>query len=188
MLKRTLLTLTLTAAVSPPFAHAQEPPPADYAYADVLQLAPPPAQPAPAPRPMAEANIRLDLTISITDQRGTALLPAKTATIHVVDRDNGRIRMGRSANTTPITDVAVIPTPVLNVDAQPIVMPGGRVRVNLSLEYRPGGPEADKLEPIHINERVSAIVDDGKPIVISQTTDPASERVVKVELKATILK
>ena len=187
MLKRTLLTLTVTAAVSTPFAHAQEPPPADYAYADVQQAAPPP-QPSPAQRQIPDpTNVRLDLTISVTDQRGTALVPAKTTSLHVVDRHDGRIRMGRSANTAPVATVAV-PVPVWNVDVTPTVMPGNRIRVTLSVEYRPGGPEAEKIEGIHINERVSAIVDDGKPIVISQATDPASDRVVKVELKATILK
>jgi hypothetical protein len=35
---------------------------------------------------------------------------------------------------------------------------------------------------------VSAVLEDGKPLVVSQTADPASDRQVKVELKATILK
>jgi hypothetical protein len=188
MLKRTLIALAAVAATAAPIVQAQDrPAPADGAS---LQAAPPPAQPAAAPRPlMGEANIRLELTISVTDPRGAALLPAKTATIHVVDRDNGRIRMGRSANSTPTADAAfAATTPVLNVDANPMVMMNGRVRVNLSFEYRPGGPEADKLEAIHINERLSAVVEDGKPMVVSLTTDPASDRTVKVELKATIVK
>jgi hypothetical protein len=183
MLKRMLIALAVTAASAGPVVQAQERPAADYAGGPSLQ-----SVPQSAPRPMGETNIRLDLTISVTDQRGAALLPAKTATIHVVDRDNGRIRMGRSANSAPTPDAAFVTTPVLNVDANPMVMPTGRVRVNLSFEYRAGGPEADKLEPIHINERLSAIVEDGKPMVVSQTTDPASDRNVKVELKATILK
>lgn len=79
-------------------------------------------------------------------------------------------------------------TPVLNIDASPNVVSGGRVRVGISFEYRPGGPEAEKMPSIHINERVSAILEDGKPLLISQTADPASDRIVKVELKATILK
>ena len=62
------------------------------------------------------------------------------------------------------------------------------MRVRLNLEYRPAPSEIGQTEPIHINEVVSAILEDGKPLVVSQTTDPASDRVVKVELKATIVK
>ena len=39
-----------------------------------------------------------------------------------------------------------------------------------------------------MNERVSGTLDDGNPMVISQTSDPSTDRIVKVELKATILK
>ena len=42
--------------------------------------------------------------------------------------------------------------------------------------------------PFTSAKRVSAILEDGKPTVVSQTADPASDRVVKVELKATIVK
>ena len=163
--------------------------------ADSTQAAQPP-KPPPAPEREAPArymadptNIRIDLTITITDQRGTALWPAKSASIFVVDRDNARIRTGRTADSTPRPEnVSMPPSPVLNVDAQPTVLSGGRVRVGLSFEYRPGGAEAEKMQPVHINERLSAILENGKPMVVSQTADPASDRIVKVELKATILK
>lgn len=146
------------------------------------------AEPQP-PRPVPESNIRLELTITVTDQRGTAVLPSKTASIFVVDRHNARIRTGRTADSTPQTvNVSMPPSPVLNVDATPTVLANGRVRVSLSFEYRPGGAEVEKFQPIHINERLSAILEDGKPMVVSQTADPASDRIVKVELKATILK
>jgi hypothetical protein len=146
-------------------------------------------RPTPAPHMPEPTNIRLELTITITDQRGTAVLPARTASIFVVDRDNVRIRTGRTADSTPRPEnVSMPPTPVLNVDAMATVLPRARVRVSLSFEYRPGGAEAEKMQPIHINERVSAILDDGKPLIVSQTADPASDRIVKVELKATILK
>jgi hypothetical protein len=77
--------------------------------------------------------------------------------------------------------------PLLKVDAQPELLSNGSVRVSLTLEYRPARSESDKLDPIHINERVGAILKDGKPTVVSQTADRASDRVVKVELRATIV-
>jgi hypothetical protein len=163
---------------------------AEYRQAAQMPKPQPAAEPpAPAPPVPEPANIRLELTITITDPRGTPLLPPRTASIFVVDRDSARIRTGRMADSTPRPEnVSMPPAPVLNLDAVVTVLPRARVRVGLGFEYRPGGPEADKMQPIHINERVSAILDDGKPLIVSQTADPASDRMVKVELKATILK
>ena len=143
----------------------------------------------PRPNPdFGNTNVRLDLTITVTDQRGTALLPPKTASLYVVDKDNGRIRMGQTATSTPQpANLHMPPTPVLNIDATPRLVTAGRIRVSLSFEYRPGA-DASKNDPIHVNERVSAILDDGKPMVVSQSSDPSTDRIVKVELKATILK
>jgi hypothetical protein len=165
---------------------------ADYAQAAQTPkpTAPPEREtPVPSARNTGEANIRLELTITVTDQRGTAILPPKTASIFVVDGQNARIRTGRTADSTPRPEnISMPPTPVLNVDARPMVVAGGRIRVSLSFEYRPGGADAEKFQPIHINEHLSAVLEDGKPLIVSQTADPASDRIVKVELKATILK
>jgi hypothetical protein len=35
---------------------------------------------------------------------------------------------------------------------------------------------------------VAALLDDGKPLVVSQSADPSSDRKVRVELKATIVR
>ena len=77
---------------------------------------------------------------------------------------------------------------MLNVDATPETLTNGRIRVHLGLEYRPASMDNDKGNPLHINERVSAVLEDGKPLVVSQSPDPASDRTVKVELKASIVK
>jgi len=133
-------------------------------------------------------NIRLDLTISVTDQRGVALWPAKVATLHAIDADRASIRVGQTSGAGPVNpSVAVEPTPILNIDAQPRLVGSGRVRVTVSFEYRPGA-EVGKGVPIHVNERLSAVLDDGKPVVVSQTPDPSADRIVKVELKASIVR
>lgn len=145
-------------------------------------------QPAPTPRPVPSATIRIELTITASDARGTVIGTPKTAVIHVVDRDNGRLRMGRSANTTSPPNIGS-PVPVLNVDVQPEILRDGRVRVGLSLEFRPEAlPEPEKNEPLHINQRLSAILEDGKPFVVAQSPDAGTDRSVKVQLKATIVK
>ena len=169
---------------------------------DAAAVQTPPAAPAAAGQaapnqpvartPQQLVNIRLDLTISITDQRGSAAAPPRVVTMYLVDRDPGRLRLGAGVMSVPrsVEGAAMVtpPKPLLNVDATPEILSNGRMRVRLNLEYRPAPSESDRTEPIHISEVVSAILEDGKPLVVSQTTDPASDRVVKVELKATIVK
>jgi len=162
----------------------------------------PPAAAAPAPQPAPNqptarqppqsVSIRLELSISITDPHGSSVAPTKAVTMYLVDRDAGRLRIGAGANSAARSAEGV-PTlpgsgPLLNVDALPEVLTNGRLRVSLTLEYRPARSESDKMDPIHINERVAAILEDGKPTVVSQTADPGSDRIVKVELKMTTVK
>jgi hypothetical protein len=123
------------------------------------------------------ANIRLDL--SITDQRGETPATPKIVTMIVADRETGRIRTGRGNLN-------------LNVDARPDLPREGRVRVFLTLEYRPqailaaGGASTE--EPMAISESLTVILEEGKPLVVSQSADPASDRKVRVELKATVMR
>ena len=126
-----------------------------------------------APRSAAQlANVRIELTV--TDQRGDAQAAPKTITMVVEDRQNGRIRTGRN-NTN------------LNVDGHPEILREGRIRLMLSLEYAPqDGP--DRAAPIPISESVTALLEDGKSLVVSQSADPTSDRKVRLEVKATIVR
>jgi hypothetical protein len=149
----------------------------------------PPARTEPvrseqAPRGPAQlANVRLELTIS--DQQGTAAAVTKTVTMVMADRGQGRIRTQGDIRTPqgyrPIT---------LNVDAIPEFTRDGRVRVQFTLEYRPTVGEGTTVETAqtNISETLTVLLEDGKPLVVSQSADPYTDRKVKVELKATILK
>jgi hypothetical protein len=119
------------------------------------------------------ANIRIELTI--IDQRADApAAAAKTLTLLVEDRKSGRIRTGRGNAT-------------LNVDASPEIVREGKIRVMLSLEYNPQD-SPDRAAPMPIQESVTAVLDDGKPLVVSQSADPSSDRRVRLELKASIVR
>ena len=137
------------------------------------------APPSPTANVAEPINIRLDLTISMMDAKGGLLLPAKTATLHVVHGDSGRIRMQNGTNDM---------LSYLNVDATPSLVDRERerIRVNVSLEYHPRPEEGNPT--FTVNERLSAVVPSGKQMIVSQTTDPGADRQVRVELKATILK
>lgn len=136
----------------------------------------PPATPAPqAPRAPAQlANIRLEVTIA--EQRDGTAVPARTVTMLLADRENGHVRT---------TQAGV----VLNVDARADIVHDGRIRVFFMMEYRTVAAEGERISPPLLNETVTSILEDGKPIVVSQSADPTSARSgVRVELKATIVK
>jgi hypothetical protein len=182
----TALTMTVSATTAqdqPPAPASQpgtKPKPAPAAEPGAFDLLPP-----NPPRPPAQlTNIRVELTI--TDQRGTAPAAAKTVSMLLADRFNGRVRTSGNvkvgAGFQPIT---------LNVDAQPEILRDGRIRVQVSLEYRAhsadSGPPED-AQPGGLVEQFSVILEDGKSMLITQSADPATDRKVRVEMKAAFVK
>jgi len=138
-------------------------------------------------------NVRVELTI--TDQRGDGTPVVKTVSMLASDRSWSRIRTGGELRTT----TGLFPV-ILNVDARPTLLTkdAHRARVELTIEYRPSAsqfpimasgdaPDVNKTTP-NINESISVILEDGKPMLISQSADPVTDRKVKVEVKATILR
>jgi hypothetical protein len=150
-----------------------------------------PAQTEPnAPREPAaigsNTNIRIELTI--TDQRAEGPAITKTVTATVSDRSMARIRTSGSVRT-PLGFREVI----LNVDATPqLVNVNGasKVKTSFTIEYRPVAAESDteRSSTPAINEMLTVVLEDGKPLVISQSADPATDRKVKVEAKVTIIR
>ena len=165
MLKRKLAMIAMTTLVLAAAVSAQQAAPQKPAAPDQAQ-SPPPARVA-----AQLANIRIEMTI--TDQRTDVQTSPKTVTLLVEDRHSGRIRTGRN-------NLAI------NVDASAEIVRDNRIRVLLSLEYTP--QDADKGSPMAISEAVATLLEDGKPLVVSQSADPSSDRKVRVELKATIVR
>jgi hypothetical protein len=118
-------------------------------------------------------NVRIDLTI--TEQREGLAPTPKTITMMIADRDRGQIRSGGSNEQ------------MLNVDAHPEIVQNGRVRVYLTFDYRAPRTDTDKAPPM-LTQSLSSILDDGKPLMISQWTEAGSSRTVKVELTADVQK
>jgi hypothetical protein len=155
---------------------------------------PPTEQPQtvlPREPPGQPVNVRLDLTI--TDQAGPGEPAKKTMSMIVADRAAGSIRtIGNNVRA------------MLNVDATPQILSNGSIRVILGLEYNPRqaagsgatakGPSGETVSVPEIpggsslNQRVTIVVEPGKPLVLSQAADPISDRKITVEVRATILK
>jgi hypothetical protein len=157
-----------------------------------------PRQEAGRPGPQ---DVRLDVTIN--DQSGSGKPVAKTVTMVVADRESGSIRsQTRMPFRLPVrpADPSGPPPPEawntenlpLNVDAWPTILPDGRVRVKLVLSYRtassmPGAASAP-MAMATVEKNLIAVLSDGKPLVVSESADAATDRKVTVEVKATIQK
>jgi hypothetical protein len=122
-------------------------------------------------------NIRIEVTL--TDSLQTEGPSKKTVTMMVVDNNGGQIRSQGPSNYS------------LNVDAMPHVRPDGRIYLSLSLFYvpEPGASASGTARtPATLNEAVSVILADGKPMLLSQSADPRGDRKVTVEVTATVVK
>ncbi len=143
----------------------------------------PPAPPRPEV-PGQPTNIKLELTI--TDQTGPGEPGKRTVSMILADRQNGSIR---SSGSVVLAGNRINVS--LNVDARPIIINDNRIRLELTLEYapKPGTENATSGEGrAHLTERLGLIVVPGKPMVVSQASDPTSDRKISVELTATIMK
>lgn len=155
----------------------------------------PAAAPVPQPTPQRSeregqpVNIRVDLTI--TDQRGGNPVFKKTITVVTADGLGGFIR-----STARYQSIGDVP---LNVDAQPRLLPDGKIRVSVNLQYdlpvsldpsetRNEERRAGPLTKTSIHENLSLILESGKSIVAAQSADPVGDRQVMIEVKATILR
>jgi hypothetical protein len=179
MLRRTLIAM-LAAGFLMTTAQAQQPPAATQKPQKPAGQ-PPPAQPPP---PTGEpVNIKIDLTI--TDQAAPGEAVKRNVSMLVADGRNGSIRSGGR-----VVSKSGAFTVNLNVDATPRILKGGVIRLDLGIEYvpKPGSENAETGEGrAQLNERLSLMVQSGKPTIISQASDPTSDRKIVVELTATIL-
>jgi hypothetical protein len=175
-----VLSVSVFAQQSPQAPRTPAAPAAPSAPQSPASPAAPSAPPAPqAPRdPSAggqPVNIRVDL--SITDQQGTTPSAPKTVTLLLADRSMNQIRSSFEDRS-------------LNIDARPVIV-DGRIRLSLSIQSEPR-PTPDKSNPVQLrqnHQNITVIVENGKPLVVMESTDPASNnRKMSIEVKATILK
>lgn len=140
----------------------------------------PPAKNAPVESPPGQpVNIKLDLTI--TDQTGPGEPLKKVVTMVVADRGAGSIRSVGSVRSQGRVQI--------NVDARPLILQSGAIRLMLGLEYNPRtlGNDAP-TEWSSLNEQIQVLVEPGKPLIVSQAADPASDRKIMIEVHATVMK
>ncbi len=186
MLKRLVLIAICAVFLGTALVTAQQPPPPPPAPKSEAQPTPPP--PPPPPRAFGQpVTIRIDLTI--TDQAGTGAPTKKTMTVLAADGERASVRsLNRGTQGGPA------PNANFNVDVRPILTQD-RIRLDLSIFYDPQileipvpGSEKPVATATNLQESMGVILDNGKPLVVSQSADPRTDRKVTVEVKATILK
>ena len=204
MLKTVAVTLCAVAVSAASFA-AQSPRPQSAAPEKPVQVKPEAVAPEPAGLPV---NIKIE--VSITDQSGSGTPAKKVVSMIASDRQSTNIRSSASVPvpTTVMTrpagaadsapaNVAVqsytYRNVTINVDARPSIIQKEphRISLNLGLEYIPrteGRQEEMTPGMASWSERLSLILETGKPMIVSQAADPTSDRKITVEVTATILK
>jgi hypothetical protein len=194
MMKTHRLALLIVFALAAGHALAQTPPPKPPAPPKAPPApaaapeAPPPVPPAPPAPPLPAPvrkegqpiNIRVETTISET---GGNAPPVKKSVIAVAgDGYDASVReIANAQNTGGPTS--------LNVDASPTILSNGKIRVRVTLQYSAGQSQpAEARIRTDLRQTLILILESGKPQVVSEASDPLSDRRVTVEVTATILK
>jgi hypothetical protein len=194
MLKR-FLTLVCAVAVAGVALAAQQPKPAAKPSPEkaASEAKPEPAPAKSIPEPAA-LPINVKIEVSITDQTGANPAAKRLVTMIAGDRQPTSIRSGASVPVKLAGSSSYSYRNVtINVDARPAIVAKepNKIQVSFGLEYVPRPQNgAEEMEPgmAQLNERLSLILESGKPMVVSQAADPMSDRKITVEVTATILK
>jgi hypothetical protein len=177
-----VVLLAMSALAGPSIAAAQAPPLQPARPVPVQAPAPPPAPVPLAPfRMLGEpVNIRIEVRITAAGDPPYA----KTFMLTVGDGGAAQIRGdqrgGGRAN-------------YLHVDARPRLV-DDKVRLQLTFEHDlpdfSGAPNADgrPAMPNMLTENMDVVLDSGKPLVVGQHLDAASNRAIAVEVTATVLR
>jgi hypothetical protein len=165
-MKRALLTVVI-ALLPCALSGAQEQP---------QEKSKPPGDVAAKPAESGQTvNVKVDLTI--TEQAGSAATVTKVVSILAGDGQAGRIR-----SYSP----GAPKTGELNVDVRPRLLERDLIQLGLVVEYRPGTTEGTASPTPGQSQSLTVFVQNGRPLLISQSADPNSDRTVKLEIRATV--
>ena len=146
----------------------------------------PPATPTPPRREGQPINVRVELTITET---GAGAPPVKKTIVAVVgDGFNGSVREQSSlTSSTPVTPPERVIAP-LNLDVTPVILADGKIRLSCTIQYSSNQRPPDRQINTDIKQNLVLNLESGKALVISDASDPITDRRVAVEVTATILK
>ena len=181
--------IVVAALASPVAAQGPTPPALPQGRGQPPAPAPKPApKPATAPTPPQLANIRVDIVV--IEEGGTAAPVRKTASVITSDRRAAAVRsIGEAERGEPKPSDARFPNPrtvtFMKADVEPYIERNGLIRTQVIMEYL---SPTSQQEGRGITMRFEPLLESGKPLRVSESTDPTSNRKVIVEVIATILK
>lgn len=132
--------------------------------------------PTQPPRKIRGKEVNVQVEITITEHQGTGPGEKRVVSMIVADAMFGRIR------STASQDVR------LNIDATPTVLDNDRITLELTVEYVPITPEGATRRPAGLLEMLTVILQNGKPMLLSQAADPTIDRRITLEVRATVMK
>ncbi len=180
MTRRMLIAAALLAAAVPAAAQQQA--------VGARQVSP--AEPASAPAPARLVtvtdtvrrnagqpyNIRLDVAII---EEGGSKPVTKTRTLTVAEGSQSFLRL------TPTNNIP------MNLDGYAAMEKDGKIRAMMTIDYRPPRPSGLKDEDAStqsVRQSFTVLAENGRKLVVSETSDPFLDRRLRIELTATILK
>ena len=170
--------LIVTGILAGDVTYAQTPP-ASPAKPSSPSPAPPQTSikiPEPAPSPML-FNIRVDVVV--TEEGGGDPLSRKEISLTVGDSRSGSVRSGGVVAEDKRFDVPQR----LWVDVQPRLESNGKIRTVITMSYLSSPHFSREGE-----QKLEVLLENGKPLVVSQASSATSARRMRVELTATVLK
>jgi hypothetical protein len=138
--------------------------------APVTQVVPGP------PKKIRGRDVNVQIELTITEHQGGAAGEKRVVSMIVADAAFGRIR------STASQDVK------LNIDATPTMLDNDRIALELTIEYIPITPEGAARRPAGLLEMLTVILQNGKPLQISQAADPTIDRRITAEVRASVMK
>jgi hypothetical protein len=143
--------------------------------------APPAAAPAPqsaAARRAEPINIRYQIAIreENASQKPTTKTVSMIGTLMEVSMVRAAGQSGPGSGNP------------LNVDITPTDLRDSKVRTKIGVQYNPLRAEPPVGTAVNIMQTVHVWLDSGKPMVISESVDPNSDRRFVIEVTATILR
>jgi len=158
---------------TPPQGRGQNPAPAPAPNPNT-----PPILPEELATPGQLVNVRID--VIVIEEGGGEPMTRKETSLILADRRSGSVRSAAAVKTA---DRFGNPQGQLSVDARPWVESDGRIRTQVTLDYmsQPYFSSWGRL-------KFEPLLESGRALVAAQTSSAISDRRVRVELTATILK
>ena len=150
-----------------------------------------PGRPSSSSSRASGQQVMIRIEVTITDQVGTGTPAKKTVTLMAQDDNRAIVR---TENRSKVGEHGA-PGPSLNVEARPTLGADGKIHLELSVLYDLPDASGDASPAKTDDQWVTRVqggygllLENDKPITVSQSADPRNARKVTVEAKATVVK